>query len=479
MRKNLFFLTVLLAMFLFTTRVNAYENFRLTDEIVTTGTGVETYQIDYTGYDTDLIFKISQTFGVDFEEKVATITDTGELTLLQDGIVTVTVECKDDAKEGCNTFVSSSNLQLTVLVNKGGTHTVAFAAITEEFNTIKSELLLEAGKLTIEYLKTDFVKDLMTLSVDMLNDKGEKVGVYSNLGREYVFLSDRLPKDDLLADKGIKIGYRLKNDTVVTSLYLSTTVFEYDFEFGNTIKANIVGPTVEGPIVDIIYKEGVAADKKIVLDLAKTIPVFNKSYINADIFSKFSVESLSERQFNNSEAAKIIKDNKLDSYLDPRYGDSSPMSPFFSGLILLGKGGTYYTVQEIKVWSTLKLPKNASISTELNIKEYFETYLDGDYTIRVEKDENYTDVFRVFMKENKKLSYIDKILSLFIPRVYADEENVITFAVEEVNVTAPKEDNPQTGDNILLYSLVAGASLIGFAGGALYLNKRNKNKKAN
>lgn len=486
MKRKLFFMTILLAMFTFTIRVEAYEDFKLIDEIVEI-TNENPYQVQFDGNMESLEFELYD------GNEIATIDETGILTPITDGksgVVRLTVLCKDLNDNNCYQYLNNINTDAIIVINKDNKYDGVYTGLKDEYDAKKTELQAAVAPLTFTDVKVGFTKDFLTYSFETTNDKGEKDGVYKNYGKDFLFAGDELSERNLflpdytLSD-GIDYSHYISGDNITTYFIFDEEYFRYEFEFvgedGTKVPwgVNVTLPRISGPTKKIIYATENSADKKLVQDLLKTIPIINKSYLNVDVFSKFSVKSLIERQFNNSEAAKLIKDNKLDSYIDPRYGDSSPMSPFFGGYLVLGKNDVFYAAQELRVWSTLKLPKNASISTEQNIKEYFETYLDGDYTIRVEKDEEYPDVFRVYMKENKKLTFLDEFLSLFIPRVYADEESVITFAVEEVNLTDPKETNPPTGDNILLYSLIAGVSLIGFTGGTLYLKRRNKNRKVN
>ena len=465
MKKILFLITALLVTFSFNLEMKAYEGFKITDEIVTVE-GDTPYQIKYTGDITGLKFNVSSTYGAPIDTVVATVSETGEVTGLTDGIVTVRVSCNSDTDYDCMAYVSKIKDSLTLLIDKTGAYEELFEDILEEFELKKTDLATEMAKIDTTAVNVNFVRTLMTLKFDLTDDlDGRKVGEFKDYGKDFVYL--KFPDYNSFVT-GIHLKYNVTEDT----LEIAGSVFSFQYPFGDGNYATIMGPISEKKIINFNFPAGNEADKTAVMNFAKALPINNKTYINVSANDKFSLEDLTRRQFEDSDVEKMIQAAGIESYVDLRRGELA-LDPFAAGHIVLGKNGVYYTAQEFKMWSTLRIVKNDTMSLVDNIKACLENNLGSNFEITVEEVEDQPGIFRIFLKDKGQLTLLDKIFNFFVPSVYADEEDqVVTLAVEEVTEEV-KTNNPQTSvPSILIYTSLA---IISAAGLGLTLKKKKTN----
>lgn len=478
MKKILFIITALLITFSFSLDVNAFAGFELTDEVVQVNDGTP-YQIQYTGDITGLKFTISNTSkpsGTSFEDPVATVTNTGLVTVLKDGVVGVSVSCVDSEDGNCMSYIQKIKNSLTILVNKSNKYSESFTAIMTQFNQKKLEANTEMNKITTTNVNANFIRFLMTYSFDVTDDITNEVnGRFENFGQEFISLQ--------FPDFHSQVtDLNLISNIVEDSLELTGMQNPFPFnvvrnegleeETTPSFFAYITGPKTNKKVVTFSYPAGNDADKTAVMNFAVTLPVNNKSYINLATGGNDSLDDIINIQYTGSDMEKYINDNDIDAYVDFRRGVGG-IDPFAAGHIVLGKNGVYYTAQEFKIWSTLRLPKNPDKDIKERIKTYFETYLDDIDEIVVEEVEGLTNIYRVHITEKDELTFLDRIMNFFVPNVYAaPDDTVVTFAVEEV-AEEIKTANPQTSvPGLLIYTSLAIASAVGLG---LTLKKKKTN----
>lgn len=463
MKKVISLILVLLVSFCFNHHVQAYAGFNITDEPIITLNDYTPYQINYEGDFAGL--KFTSNTG----DEVATVSESGLVTPKSDGIIIIHVYCKDGYDAKCNSHIYSAKYQIAILVNKDKTYETEFNKIKEEFDKIQKALNDSINTFDTSDLNLDFVEDLMTQTITFTDDEDNSVtGYFDNFGEDFIYYY--MPK----YETGLNESFITKYIDNKFEIQISRYQVQYDFS-GRTyyfpgvksIKKNI----------NINFAKGNEKDKQEVLEFAKKVPINNKSYINPEINKTDTIEDIITRQFTNSDTAKLMKEAGINSFIDFRRGDDSPMSAFAAGQIVLGKNGVYYTAQEFKIWSTLKLPRNKDLTIMENIKNYFEKNIKGNYDVRVEEVSD--GIYRTYMTEKEQLSWFDKISNLIIPRVYAEEtEKMVTFAVEEVDVpieatTSVKTNNPKTsGPDLMVY---VGVAIISGAGLGILLKKKKTN----
>ena len=133
------------------------------------------------------------------------------------------------------------------------------------------------------------------------------------------------------------------------------------------------------------------------------------------------------------------------------------------------------SIKVLKVWAddnneSQKRPKNITISLLANGKEY-------DTIVLSEENEwNYTFTNLPVYDDGEKITYT--IREDDIPEDYevAYEENEEGFIIHNVlgrGGDEPPKENPQTGDNVVLYLILLVISIVGFISGKQYLKENN------
>ena len=154
----------------------------------------------------------------------------------------------------------------------------------------------------------------------------------------------------------------------------------------------------------------------------------------------------------------------------------------FGGNFVLGMNGVYYGGVEVEIYQMLQIPKVKNSKDLLKaIIEYFEKYLiNEDEEVKIEEfNNNGIDMYKATITKKQNNSPLALITNFLVPNVYADDEKVVEFQVEQVDneeVIKPLVNDPvsvpKTGDNILLY---VGVVLLSFSSMVLLYKKKIKN----
>lgn len=231
--------------------------------------------------------------------------------------------------------------------------------------------------------------------------------------------------------------------------------------------------------VSFEYAPFKADEQKKVAEGIKNIKSKYNSYLN-ETYAKMFDTSNTNNQKLMLDATTIFKDfdsKKIMYNMDARAGDNTPGQAAFMGYMHFGINGVYYGFKEVEVVQVLRIPTlKKGEKMEDAIKNFFEKYLLTDKEqVKVEKGDEDTYVATVSEKQNN--SPLAMLLNFFIPNVYADDEKVMEFTVEESDEDFDKTTNldnvvgdatatpatPKTADNIVIYSLLGVFALAGTA----------------
>lgn len=402
--KYCLFLMLLLS---FGINLNAEINFNMNEYSDITLDSEDAYQIKYTG-------DISSVTLVSSNESVATVSDTGLITPIADGFTLIYVEEATTDHKGH---------RVPVMVTKDGT----------------IEKMLSDTLDLLTTIKVDFVKELMSYDFLVVNDDGYE-WMFENYGLDFIQSYKYKPE----TPENVDFNY----DCGETSCEVYTQYFvPYEFFEGCHY---MQGPKSTTKTVQIEFANGNEEDKKFVNDFAKSLDTTYCSYINANPYEKFDMDKL----IDNASFHSVFKQFGIDYELDIRKGDDSPESAMLGGHIVLGKNGVYYTVNQIDIYRTLKVPTKENMSLIEMITKYFEDYvLKSGEKVRVEHVSD--NVYRAHVSNNGQVSFFSRIQNMVMPTLNAASEKTMTFVVEQV----PSAFNPKTNDEINLYLLTTFISL--------------------
>ena len=352
---------------------------------------------------------------------IVTITDEGVMTPVSDGITTVS--CSDDR----------NTVPITVLVNINGTYTAAATAKLASMTELVLPFTLSFGNKTFE----------------------QSFGTYK-YGNEIIF-------ETLYAQIGIAgVGIDAQNSTITNTNITFRSTVSVSVPGHGGVQLYTANKTLPLSYAETIETESVAITNAVANIKPKYYAYLNEAY--ADLFESDS-EEVQDIMLNASDIKKDINNNSVFYQMDARYGDSSPESPMFGGILKLGINDKLYDAVEIEVYKAIKIPK-VKEGTELTaaVKKYFEDNLIGsnekvviEYMEPMGPDEE--GYYQATISPKETSSATGFLINLLFPRLNAAGEKVLAFSVVQTDEVI--NTNPKTNDNIYLYVILGTIAIIG------------------
>lgn len=386
--------------------------------------------------------------------KIHVVSDINNATLISSDEEVFTVDASG------NITPHKDGMALLIVSDEESTYDIT--VIVTAFNTLDNELtnkLGNFGDITVKYAK-DFK-------------------IYNSKDGNNYYLNDYLWAESLEKFGEAEMDIDVANGKIKYYPYISLEA-NYNSIYRGTIYKN-----------DNIFKVGSInfakknnEHEKQVAAAAKNIKPKYYSYLNKTFDKMFRMDN-KDNQKLMLEASNFYKDlnNKnIDVIIDTRKGDDTPGRGMFGGNFVLGMNGVYYGGVEVEIYQMLQIPKVKNSKDLIKaIREYFEQYLISESEeVKIEEfNNNGIIMYKATITKKENNSPLAMIANFLLPNVYADDEKVVEFQVEQVDnedVIKPLVNDtvsvPKTGDNILLY---VGIIVLSVSGMVVLNKKKCKN----